>query len=73
MSRIGKKPVAVPAGVTAVIDTGLARDAQASRGVVAGNHDDAHAGGLRWNDPAWSISAELAAYLLFPAIAIAAM
>jgi peptidoglycan/LPS O-acetylase OafA/YrhL len=26
---------------------------------------------LRWNDPAWSISCELAAYLLFPLIAIA--
>lgn len=27
--------------------------------------------GLHWNDPAWSISAELAAYLLFPALAAA--
>ena len=26
---------------------------------------------LRWNDPAWSISCELAAYLLFPLLAIA--
>ncbi|HVF95421.1 MAG TPA: acyltransferase, partial [Sphingomonas sp.] len=28
-------------------------------------------GTLRWNDPAWSISCELAAYLLFPLLAIA--
>ncbi|MBW4331687.1 acyltransferase [Stakelama sp. CBK3Z-3] len=27
--------------------------------------------GLSWNDPAWSISAELAAYLLFPLLALA--
>ena len=27
---------------------------------------------LRWNDPAWSISCELAAYLLFPLLVIAA-
>lgn len=26
---------------------------------------------LRWNDPAWSISCELAAYLLFPVLAVA--
>ena len=29
-------------------------------------------GGLHWNDPAWSISAELAAYLLFPLLIRAA-
>lgn len=28
-------------------------------------------GMLRWNDPAWSISCELAAYLLFPLLALA--